>query len=367
MEFNVTDRNLFLIANSAICTALVLLVVVPTLLLNVMCVLALIAENTVSKRVKALLINIFTAEICHWLRDISYYIFFPLRFTFPDLSIVCSVQVSIAIVSGIQRFIVTALYAIMVYIFVKGWEKNLRWAIIIPSIVVPWLVIISTFGILPYFDLFGLSIRTGFCHNDSTSILFRVIISISVILSATCVGIILICSIFTYVYVKHNTLGDDGTVKRAVTKVLIYFAIASIFGFVGGLLPASLPTIREAVGTTAIKLVAINYISRVVLSLPSVAIPVIAITILKPIRTAILSFERKVCPCCIHPTQPKATATQGDMTWRHIKRLTNICYYDVVKLIFHCVIISSSHVNPSFFVINLYDFSRVTGPTWGHF
>ena len=72
MEFNITDRKVFLIANSAICTALFLVTVVPTLLLDVMCVLALIAENTVSKKIKALLINIFAAEICHWLRDIIF-------------------------------------------------------------------------------------------------------------------------------------------------------------------------------------------------------------------------------------------------------------------------------------------------------
>ena len=219
-----------------------------------------------------------------------------------------------SIVSGLQKFVVTALYAIMVCIFIKSGEKKLKWAVIIPSIVVPWLVVISTFGILPYFDLYGLSISTGFCRNDSSSILFRVIIPISVILSATCLGIVLICSVFTFVYVKRNTL-EDNTVKRAVTKVLIYFAIASIFGFVGGLLPAALPAIRDAVGTTAFKLVAINYVSRVVFGLPSVAIPVITIIILKPIRTAFWNFGRKMCPtCCKHPTQPQTTAnTQSDM------------------------------------------------------
>ena len=69
MEFNITDRESFLIANSAICAALFLVIVVPALLLCVLCVLALITDNTVANKIKAPLINFFAAEICQWVRN----------------------------------------------------------------------------------------------------------------------------------------------------------------------------------------------------------------------------------------------------------------------------------------------------------
>ena len=61
-----------------------------------------------------------------------------------------------------------------------------------------------------------------------------------------------------------------------------------------------------------VKMIALNYVSRVLLNLPFVATPIAAVIILRPVRLVMKSALKKVFRCCckgnvVHPTtEPRA-------------------------------------------------------------
>ncbi len=133
MAFNITgfDEDLFFVVNTAIGINLFFIFVLPPLILCVVCVMALIFTGNLNKKLKVLLINVFAAEICTWLRWTHSFLGFPLRFyTLAGVSFICSLDISLSIVSGLTKFTSGALYAVMIYVFIKHGEKKVKWYVI---------------------------------------------------------------------------------------------------------------------------------------------------------------------------------------------------------------------------------------------
>ena len=106
----------------------------------------------------------------------------------------------------------------------------------------------------------------------------------------------LICSILTIVYIRRNTLEGNTNVKRAVAKVLAYFAIASILSFINNIFPAINPLIYNAIADDDIAtIVAVYYLLRLVVNIPSIATPIVTIVMLKPVCNALKTTIKKIC------------------------------------------------------------------------
>ena len=56
--------------------------------------------------------------------------------------------------------------------------------------------------------------------------------SILIVLGLAFLVFQLVCSILTIVYIKRNVLEGNTAVKKAVTKVLVYLAVASILSII---------------------------------------------------------------------------------------------------------------------------------------
>ena len=87
-------------------------------------------------------------------------------------------------------------------------------------------------------------------------------------------GIQIICSILTVVFIRRNTLGENTGIKKAVAKVLAYFIVASFLSLINNIGPAFVPLIQEAIAdkdTTTI--VVVNYLLLVVFNVPAIATP----------------------------------------------------------------------------------------------
>ena len=156
-------------------------------------------------------------------------------------------------------------------------------------------------GLLPVFSLFEISVNNGFCDSNPTSPLFRALIGVSLPTIIALLSVTIVFSLLTYCYAKKNLLEDNVEIKKAVAKNLYYFAIASIFTLIYNVAPSASPSIKAALrdqGITAV--VATNYFFQVFFVLPSVASPIAAIIILKPLRPAMKQGFSKcfTCICC---------------------------------------------------------------------
>ena len=61
---------------------------------------------------------------------------------------------------------------------------------------------------------------------------FKTMGSILIVLGLAFLVFQLVCSILTIVYIKRNVLEGNTAVKKAVTKVLVYLAVASILSII---------------------------------------------------------------------------------------------------------------------------------------
>ena len=301
MAFNLTgiDMNLYFAVNTSVNILLFGLVVLPTLILCVLCVLALFLAEGLIWQMKVLLINLFAAEVCNWLGRSLLLVGFPVWASLElEVDPACSVAISLFIVSTLQKMTATTLYAIMVYMFIKYNVKKLKWQVIVTYIAISWVVSLGM-SIIPYFPEFGLFNNNGFCDIDSESVLLNSSAPVILVLVFICVIIITTFTILTYCYTKKNTLEGSVEVKKAIARNLQYLMIASIVTLVFNTVPAFSSLVRAAFAESGVVVqISINYIELVFLNLPSVATPIATIVILKPVRVAVREVCSKMCACC---------------------------------------------------------------------
>ena len=295
MAFNLSgvDISKYYDINTAVSISLFSILVLPPLLLCVLCVLALVFAKEINSKIRLLLINIFAVEICKWISYTLFYLGLPIRLLYQD-SVTCKLFVSFSFIAA-QIFVAVAFYAIHVYIFIKYGEKKLKWTVVIPLLIVSWTVHIAA-AIVPSFDEFGSMNNNGFCTSNPDSILYKGFISAIAGLELLFLSIQLICSILTIVYIRRNTLEGNTNVKKAVAKVLAYFAIASILSFINNILPAINPLVYNAIADDDIAtIVAVYYLLRLVFNIPSIATPIVTIVMLKSVRDALKTTIKKIC------------------------------------------------------------------------
>ena len=321
MAFNITgfDEDLFFTINTAVGTSLFFVIVLTPLVLCVLCVLALIYTKNINKKLKVLLINIFAAEICTWLFWTLTFLGFPLRFhTHDGFNWICSLETSIFLVGGNQKFTSGSIYAVVVYIFVKYGERKLNWYVIIAYIAVSWVVITMIIGILPYIKNFEVSNSNGICATTPDTILFKAAVPFGVLLTAIFLGVVVVFCVLTGVYIKRNTLEGNVEVKKAVAKVLVYLTVVTVLTFITSLLSPVSSAVRETAGARygIVGEIMVGYIFRIIYSGNAFLTPIMAIIFLKPVRIAFKEIGKGIIRCdCIKRCSNKVMDVE--MTIQH--------------------------------------------------
>ena len=299
MAFNLTgiDVGLFFTVNTAINIGFFLLFVLLPLVLCVVCVVALISAGSMDLKLRILLANVFAAEICTWLFWTGSFLGYP--FLFYDMShgdTVCSLFTSMAIAGDALKFTASALYSLNIFLFVKHGVKKVKWHALVPCITVSWIVAI-VLGNLSCLPQSGVMNEIGICSIDVSNIIFRTtIIPIALTVDVVCMGVTLIFSVFTYKYVKHNTLGDNAELMKSVTKLLVYFCVVAGLSLISDVLPAATHAIRDAAAASGgiVGIFAMEHILNIIYIAPSFATPLVAIFLLKPIRDALKATAKKI-------------------------------------------------------------------------
>ena len=133
MALNLTgiDENAYFWAISSVFVARFVLITVPALVLCVLCVAALLIAKEINWQMRVILINIFAADVCYWLATAVQCLGFPVRARLkPDEMLSCAVFFSL-IIASLTKFTAVALYATMVYFFIKYGVSKLKWIAII--------------------------------------------------------------------------------------------------------------------------------------------------------------------------------------------------------------------------------------------
>ena len=290
--YNLTgiDLDIFNAVNSAGYVFIFTVVVLPSLSLCVLTAVALFLAHSINWPLRIALLNIFAGEITLWACYTVLYLGLPVRTYIPSETVTCQIFISAAICAIVVSFSSIALYSIVVYIFIKYGVNKISLKVIIGVI---W---VAALGVASAPCLSGNTLTNlGFCNFNAGLIalfpLFVMVVSLVLIITF---------SILTFHFMKENVLEENVTVKRAVAKNLAYLAIAAVLYFLAFILPISFSYIREALADkNLVPVILVEYVFRVLLMLPAVATPIVAIITLKPVRTAMKVMAKKVCGCCV--------------------------------------------------------------------
>ena len=318
MAFNLSeaDLKLFFDANTAVSISIFTVLVLPPFLLCLLCVLALVFAKEINIKIRLLLINIFTAEALNWFCFFILYLGWPARFINEEVAS-CQLFISLRIITGLLKFAGTSLYAVSVYVFIKHGEKKLKWYVIIPYIAVTWTVVTLTVGMPPYLEEYGIENFRGICLADVFSAPY---IGLAVTLTVGAMlflSIELIFCILTALYMKRNVLEGDASVKKAVANVLGYMAVVSVLSFINSVPPYYIGMtiyVLLGPGRNIVTIFVGVYITHVFSNIILFPTPIVTIILLKPVRDAIKTMSRKVCPCCHKNREFSAAANEENST-----------------------------------------------------
>ena len=273
----------------------------PAFILCVLCVVALVLARSMNLWIRVSLINVFAAQMCFWLGMSSFYIGYPIRaYGDEDIdNVSCLLAYSLNRVANTMVSAATLLYAVLVYCIIKYGKKKIKWYAVVIFIAISWAYA-ALLGILPYFagidddDLMNL---LGFCRGTYESPLFLATAVLQLVSYAIFLCVIITFCVLIFRYAKKNTLGDNAKVKQAVIKNLVYLMFSNVMLFFANgvaLVTVAAPPIFTAVDFD--KILVSNFLFPLLTILPSLAIPIATIIILKPVRLA-LRLVFKTC-CC---------------------------------------------------------------------
>lgn len=296
MAFNLSgfDPELYYDGNISVNLLLFFFLVLPMLSLCMLCVVALVFAKEMNRKIRFLLVNVFASEICSWIGLGVLCLGWPIRQQYHE-EILCRVFISLFIVGGVQKFTSAAIYAINIYVFVKYGEKKLKWHFIITYAVFSWILAIA-FGIIPYLKEHGTAGLYGFCRSNINNLIVKLSVFILAAIALISVLTEIVFCVLTVVYMQRNVLESSTDVKRAITKMLAYVTVTSVLSLINIFAPVIIPAVLGAIiSERLLKTLVANYMIHIVNNLCAIAMPVVAIVWLKPVRIALKTMFKKIC------------------------------------------------------------------------
>ena len=315
--YNITDPDLFAAINSTINLGQFLLLTLPAIILNVVCIVALLLAKTIKRKVRAAIINILAAEMFNLLGSTILYAGYPIRVTNNDvLAASCPTGIAISIFGLNSDLLGIAIYAIAVYIFIKYDIRKLKWSVLITFITISWAVCFI-FSVALFF-LIGRNLQkvdNGFCVFDDQEINTAIIISqlSGALLVLATVVVVVIFDILIFYYVRRNVADENVQAKKAVVKILAYHSV-KMFGILSQFIVGAVlfPLLSRV--DSFIVAIAVEYILNILYSATSLLTPIMSLVLLQPLRDAL----KEKCPCCMQRavTSPPQIEAGIEMTER---------------------------------------------------
>jgi hypothetical protein len=320
LTYNLTNFNegLFYTFNTTAGIVDFFTIILPTLILCLLCVMALLSTDEIKEKIKVLIINLFISEAINWILYCDIFLGFASRYR-DQSDVSCRMAASLFLVAGPTKIAGTALYSVMVYAFVKHGTETVNWCAINTAVAVMWAVTVSI-GTLGYTTNFFVN-NAGFCEGEGRSVYFLA----TSILSAAALIVTVLFSLFTYCYMRRNydmfdedvleeddNDFDNGRAKQYTARHLYFMMVSASLTFTVNTVPAVYPNIRAAlVDYPILRIVIINYFLKVSYSLLRLLTPIATIMVLKPVRPALRSVFTKLCARCNRNTYTFLTCEEN--------------------------------------------------------
>lgn len=290
------DFDVFVAGNTAAFVSICSLIALPSLFLCVVCIVALLLAHTLNWPLRVALILIFVVESCYWLAFCIVFYGYTVRIRNPSGEVFsCKLYLSLFIFTSLMKLTAIALYAVVVYVFIRH-GVNKQMLVTMLSCIAVLTVVFLAVSSMTYFPPFQVSIDLGFCSYHVNTFYYVILFTV-IIIMAVLLCIIITFSILACCYIKRNTLEDNVEVKHAVAKNLFFLLLSAIFYFIYILTPPWYPFIREGLANNPVLCYfIINYVFRISLNLIPVGTPIVAIAVLKPIRFAIKNILKRIFP-----------------------------------------------------------------------
>lgn len=306
MELNISglfNPEGFFIMNSAILIGLSVVLALPALVLNVVCMVALFLAKAVNLQMRVVLINAIAAEILYSIGSYFLYVGYPIRAWIGDKwNTSCRAFYSILYSYVTATLLSTIFCAVMIHRFIKYGKKKLNWKMMNISITLMWIAsFIVGFGL--YLGDTQVSSHLGFCLPGD--LLIRAVrFSIIAFGIFGCFCFVLVFSILTHRHMKRNAPSSNSKVKKAVFNILLYHAIKTAIFLVQFMSPAIASSVqqyfedRESDTTKLVVVLTIFLLNRVIFDIQALLFPLISMFILKPLLDALKNASKLMCSFC---------------------------------------------------------------------
>ncbi len=298
MSFNLTgfDPDVFAAVNSAVHIVLLSIATLPTLILNVLCAVALLFAKEIHWQVKTTLINIIAAEIVWSIGEAFVSIGYPVRvYDIDEAALSCDIGLSFVISGFVLNASATTLYAITAFAFIKYGKKKLKWYVFVAYIVVSWAlycvpgVLLSSTG--------GNTSSNGFCMHTSHSIAPMIILLTAGLIFLASVCLVFVFDVLVFYHIRKVVGERNVKVKKAITKLLFYHSLKMFILLLNYIFGAVLSVVRslESSYTGVIIFLVTQYILLdAIYDITAFLTPILSLIILKPLRDAL----KQMCSCC---------------------------------------------------------------------
>ena len=302
MDLNITgvDNQLYYDVNVALNAFFFIFLSLPPLLLCALVLLALVLAKTINIKIRVLLINVFAVEILHWISNAIFFLGWIVRLNNNEI-VSCKIYYTTYFMVSLLKWTSGTIYTIYIFLFIKYGEKKLKWSTIIPCIAISWLVILIMSGLIGKFGLPSFAhYVNGICSVNSSSplyessLLYIISTALSTVQSFILMIVQIVMAIVTSVYIKKHTLEGNVQIKKAVARILVYIVIESIITFVSSIAPAVSFVMRLIIPDSIAFTTARAYFTQLFINVPSIATPLVAIAILKPVRDAIKTMVKNM-------------------------------------------------------------------------
>lgn len=279
MSYNLTGDDSISAATRGINVVQLILIVAPSIILSGLCIVGLIFAKSINPQMRVILANILipglvfsTGSGILLVGDI-----FNARSVLP----LCNFAVVCIITGTGAKILAVSLYAIMVYLFIRYDSVKLKWYVIIPAITVSWIIA----ALLSL----GAAVRSrlredGFCENDSSSIgVLAATIALRFVQIAVSLGILITFTALVYCYTSKNVISEDGEVKKAVARNLVYLLIDSIIFLLHFVVGTTITSLTAAGTNIVIVPAVLQGVGRLFVLLT----PIAMLVLLKPLRLSL--------------------------------------------------------------------------------
>ena len=310
---NITTEGATAIYFVYITEGILFLMAIFVIVFDLMMITALIATSEIVSSIRWILINLLVAGVVGALGSTLYHItqvgtVFNAASFEPNSLQICLASLIIMGIGNAGRILMTAFYAVTVFIVVRWWNKpvlaprNIKYFII--GAVFAWLFVIPL--VVPFVvDLEG--VGTILCtrsSDDTENSSGNTSTVVLMALSAIPILFTILFLVMTVCFIKKHTIKENSITEKALLKLGLFTTISQVFNAVGQII---CPAVFLALSSHRDRSVVITILGAI-FDMSLFTAPILVVVLFKPVWHKLRQW---FCICCKKCSFQPVAATQA--------------------------------------------------------